>query len=76
LESFIKSIKTPRRIILLVKAGKPVDETIKSMSKYLEKDDAIIDGGNEWYLNTERRSLELEKLNIKYLGMVLILFIL
>jgi 6-phosphogluconate dehydrogenase len=47
MESFIKSLKKPRRVILLVQAGPAVDATIEKMMKYLEKDDAIIDGGNE-----------------------------
>jgi 6-phosphogluconate dehydrogenase len=54
-ESFVKSIQKPRVIIILVKAGAPVDQTIKTLSVYMEKGDCIIDGGDEWYENTERR---------------------
>ncbi|VFQ64550.1 unnamed protein product [Cuscuta campestris] len=68
-ESFVKSIQKPRVIIILVKAGSPVDQTIKTLSTYLEKGDCIIDGGNEWYENTERRSKEAEELGLLYLGM-------
>ena len=69
MESFIKSLKKPRRVILLVQAGPAVDSTIELMMKYLEKDDAIIDGGNEFYVNTERRQEECLKKGILYLGM-------
>ena len=68
-ESFVKSIQTPRVIIMLVKAGAPVDQTIKTLSVYLEKGDCIIDGGNEWYENTERREKEMTDLGLLYLGM-------
>ncbi|VFQ66613.1 unnamed protein product [Cuscuta campestris] len=68
-ESFVKSIQKPRVIIILVKAGSPVDQTIKTLSTYLEKGDCIIDGGNEWYENTERRAREAEELGLLYLGM-------
>ncbi|KAL0332176.1 UNVERIFIED_CONTAM: 6-phosphogluconate dehydrogenase, decarboxylating 2 [Sesamum calycinum] len=58
-ESFVQSIQKPRVIIMLVKAGAPVDQTIKTLSAYMEKGDCIIDGGNEWYENTERREEKL-----------------
>ncbi|KAL2906661.1 6-phosphogluconate dehydrogenase decarboxylating 1 [Bienertia sinuspersici] len=68
-ESFVNSIQKPRVIIMLVKAGSPVDATIKTLSAYLETGDCIIDGGNEWYENTERREKELESKGLLYLGM-------
>lgn len=68
-ESFVKSIQKPRVIIILVKAGSPVDQTIKTLSAHLEKGDCIIDGGNEWYENTERRAKEAEESGLLYLGM-------
>lgn len=68
-ESFVRSIQTPRVIIMLVKAGAPVDQTIKTLSAYMEKGDCIIDGGNEWYENTERREKEMSELGLLYLGM-------
>merc|ERR1719356_2179140 len=76
LEDFVASIKRPRKIIILVKAGAPVDATISSLRQFLEPGDVIIDGGNEWYENTERRQAMLlesdEKLNqpaLMYMGM-------
>jgi len=66
---FVKSIQAPRNIIILVKAGKPVDATIAALLEHLEKGDMIIDGGNEWYENTERRSAECLEKGILYMGM-------
>ncbi len=54
-ESFVHSLERPRAVIMLVQAGKPVDATIEKLCNYLEPGDLIIDGGNEWYENTERR---------------------
>uniref|UniRef100_A0A7N0UL28 6-phosphogluconate dehydrogenase, decarboxylating n=1 Tax=Kalanchoe fedtschenkoi TaxID=63787 RepID=A0A7N0UL28_KALFE len=68
-ESFVKSIQAPRVIILLVKAGPPVDATIKTLVAHMEKGDCIVDGGNEWYENTERREKELAQQGLLYLGM-------
>ena len=56
-------------VIILVQAGNPVDETIEKLSEFLEPGDTIIDGGNEWFENTERRSKELEAKGLLYLGM-------
>ncbi|KAJ4974326.1 hypothetical protein NE237_007500 [Protea cynaroides] len=68
-EAFVQSIQKPRVIIMLVKAGAPVDDTIKTLSVYMEKGDCIIDGGNEWYENTERRAAAMVDLGLQYLGM-------
>ncbi|GMH27552.1 hypothetical protein Nepgr_029395 [Nepenthes gracilis] len=68
-ESFVHSIKKPRVITMLVKAGPPVDDTIKTLSVYMEKGDCIIDGGNEWHENTERRQKATEEKGLLYLGM-------
>ncbi|KJP86903.1 6-phosphogluconate dehydrogenase (decarboxylating) [Plasmodium fragile] len=69
LEQLIKNLKKPRKIILLIKAGPAVDETIKNILKHFEKGDIIIDGGNEWYLNTERRISICEEQHVEYLAM-------
>lgn len=66
---FVLSIKRPRSVIILVKAGSPVDQTISALSDHMEPGDAIIDGGNEWYENTERRIQEVTQKGILYLGM-------
>lgn len=66
---FVLSIQRPRSIIILVKAGAPVDQTISALSKFMEPGDTIIDGGNEWYQNTERRIVEAQSKGLLYLGM-------
>ncbi|MQL87266.1 hypothetical protein Taro_019817 [Colocasia esculenta] len=66
---FVLSIARPRSVVILVKAGAPVDQTIVALSEHLEPGDAIVDGGNEWYENTERRALEAEARGLLYLGM-------
>ncbi|MQL73857.1 hypothetical protein Taro_006234 [Colocasia esculenta] len=66
---FVLSIARPRSVVILVKAGSPVDQTIAALSEHLEPGDAIVDGGNEWYENTERRAREAEARGLLYLGM-------
>jgi NAD binding domain of 6-phosphogluconate dehydrogenase len=54
---------------MLVKAGKPVDATIDGLMEHLEEGDIIIDGGNEWYENSERRMEKVADKGIRYLAM-------
>ncbi|EIV99566.1 NADP-dependent phosphogluconate dehydrogenase [Thermoanaerobacter siderophilus] len=68
-KSFVESLKRPRKIILMVKAGKPVDDVIEELLPYLDKGDLIIDGGNSYFKDTSRRIKELEEKGILYLGM-------
>jgi len=68
-EDFVKQLSKPRKIVILVMAGKPVDETIANLSQYLEAGDVIVDGGNEWFHNTLRRAKELEPKGIHFVGM-------
>ncbi|KZV31520.1 6-phosphogluconate dehydrogenase, decarboxylating 2, chloroplastic [Dorcoceras hygrometricum] len=68
-KDFVLSLKRPRSVIILVKAGAPVDQTIAALSEYMEPGDTIIDGGNEWYENTERRISEVSQKGLLYLGM-------
>ncbi len=67
-EEFVKNLKRPRRMMMMVKAGEPVSQTIKQFVPLLEPGDIIIDGGNSFYPDTERRLAELEKTGILYLG--------
>jgi len=69
LKDFVMSLERPRNVILLVKAGAPVDATIESLLTLLEPGDAIIDGGNEWYQNTEARAKMVAEKGILYMGM-------
>lgn len=66
---FVSKLKKPRVVIILVMAGKPVDETIAQLSESMEEGDVIVDGGNEWYPNTLRRAKELEPKGIHFVGM-------
>jgi 6-phosphogluconate dehydrogenase len=56
-EEFVKKLKRPRKIILMVKAGEAVDEFIEQLLPFLEKGDIIIDGGNSHFPDTVRRQL-------------------
>ena len=68
------SINTPSRMMttycaFVPQAGAPVDATIDTLLGYLEEGDAIIDGGNEWYENTERRQQKCLQKGVRYMGM-------
>ncbi|KAL6946820.1 phosphogluconate dehydrogenase (decarboxylating) gnd1 [Hanseniaspora vineae] len=63
-----ENLKRPRRIVLLVKAGKPVDLFIEQLLPYLEKGDIIIDGGNSHFPDSNRRYEELKKQGILFVG--------
>ncbi len=67
-KEFLNSLSRPRKVMLLVPAGEPVDSTIKKFLPYLDKDDIIIDGGNSHYDDTERRYKYLKEKNIKFIG--------
>ena len=69
LKDFVASLRRPRRIIMLVKAGEVVDKTIAALLPLLEKDDMIVDSGNEFFKNTERRAAELAPKGIRFFGM-------
>jgi len=66
---FVKKLSKPRKIIILVMAGKPVDDTIATLSEHLEEGDVIVDGGNEWFKNTLRRGETLAAKGIHFIGM-------
>ncbi|MDG3583502.1 NADP-dependent phosphogluconate dehydrogenase [Galbibacter pacificus] len=68
-KEFVQLIKKPRAIMLLVPAGKPVDAVIKSLLPYLEEGDIVVDGGNSYFEDTNRRVDELAAQNIHYFGM-------
>lgn len=69
LEEFVQSLERPRRILVMVKAGKPVDAVIGQLKPLLDQDDMIIDGGNSLYEDTERRTKELEATGLGFMGM-------
>src|SRR5262245_50984105 len=57
-QELVAAIKRPRKVMLLVKAGKPVDDTIAQIAPHLEKGDILIDGGNTHFPDTTRRMKE------------------
>jgi 6-phosphogluconate dehydrogenase len=69
LEEFVQSLERPRKILIMVKAGAPVDYVINDLKPLLQEGDMIIDGGNSLYTDTERRTKELESTGLRYIGM-------
>jgi len=67
-EEMVSKLKKPRRIMLMVQAGKPVDATIDSIIPHLETGDIIIDGGNSKYQDSQRRSKYLKEKGILFVG--------
>ncbi|MBS1821808.1 MAG: decarboxylating NADP(+)-dependent phosphogluconate dehydrogenase [Acidobacteria bacterium] len=67
-EELCKLLKRPRRVMLMVKAGDVVDQTIEHVLPYLEKGDIIIDGGNSLFTDTNRRTKELADKGILFIG--------
>jgi len=68
LEIFVSTLERPRRILMMVPAGKPVDMAIVSLRPHLVPGDLLIDGGNTHFLDTERRFEELAADGIIYIG--------
>lgn len=68
LDEFLAALERPRRIMIMVPAGKPVDDVISSLGNVLAVGDLLIDGGNTHFMDTERRSKELEAKGINYIG--------
>src|SRR5271168_2292487 len=66
---FVAALARPRPIIILVKAGKPVDDVIDELAPHLDKGDIIIDGGNSLFTDTNRRFHALKEKSIRFLGM-------
>lgn len=67
-EDFIATLKRPRKIMIMVKAGPPVDATIEQLLPYLDQGDVIIDGGNSYFPDSIRRSHELAEKGIFFVG--------
>ena len=68
MEDFVASLEKPRKILLMVKAGGPTDATIEQLKPLLDKGDIVIDGGNTFFRDTQRRNDELSKLGIHFIG--------
>ncbi|RLQ91127.1 NADP-dependent phosphogluconate dehydrogenase [Falsibacillus albus] len=68
IEEFVNSLEKPRKILLMVKAGAPTDATIDQLTPHLEKGDILIDGGNTFFEDTQRRNKKLSELGIHFIG--------
>ncbi|MCG2821309.1 MAG: NADP-dependent phosphogluconate dehydrogenase, partial [Candidatus Atribacteria bacterium] len=68
LEEFVNSLESPRKIILLVKQGKPIDDFILKLIPLLDKGDLIIDAGNSYFKDTIKRNKELNDLGLLFIG--------
>ncbi|NRF92736.1 NADP-dependent phosphogluconate dehydrogenase [Paenibacillus frigoriresistens] len=68
MEEFVQSLEVPRKILIMVKAGGPTDDTINQLVPYLDKGDILIDGGNAFFPDTQRRNKELAEKGIRFVG--------
>ncbi len=68
LSGFVASLSVPRKVFLMVPAGKSVDDTIGDVLPFLERGDIIMDAGNSYFMDTNRREAELNKIGINYFG--------
>ncbi|KYQ90926.1 6-phosphogluconate dehydrogenase (decarboxylating) [Tieghemostelium lacteum] len=68
MEQLVQSLKTPRRVMMMVKAGEVVDHFINQLVPLLEKGDIIIDGGNSLYTDSDRRTKDLATKGIRFIG--------
>lgn len=68
LEEFVQSLERPRKFIIMVKAGAPVDAVIDAIVPLLDKGDVVIDGGNSYFPDTERRSEALAAKGLRFMG--------
>jgi 6-phosphogluconate dehydrogenase len=68
IEELVAALERPRKVILLVKAGKPVDDFIELLIPHLAKGDIVIDGGNSYFNDTIRRAKYVESKGLRYIG--------
>src|ERR1051325_8606267 len=68
IEEFIGALKRPRKAMMMIKAGHPVDQVIGELVPLVEEGDVIIDGGNSLFTDTQRRCKDLEGRGIHYVG--------
>lgn len=69
LKDFTAALETPRRILMMVPAGAPVDAVLKDLRPLLAREDIVIDGGNSYFKDTERRAKELDQAGLSFFGM-------
>ena len=68
LDEFVAALSRPRRILMMIPAGKPVDEMIEKLRPLLAAGDVLVDGGNSWYLDTRRREAALREAGLHFAG--------
>ncbi|HYI09184.1 MAG TPA: NADP-dependent phosphogluconate dehydrogenase [Thermoanaerobaculia bacterium] len=68
LEEFVAALERPRRIMLMIKAGTPVDEMLGKLLPLLEEGDVVIDGGNSWFKDTQLRAARLLQHKLHFVG--------
>jgi 6-phosphogluconate dehydrogenase len=68
IENFVASLEIPRKILMMVKAGETTDDVIQSLVPHLQPGDVIIDGGNTFFRDTNRRTAELQEFGIHFIG--------
>ena len=67
-EEFVQALEKPRRILIMVKAGQATDDTINQLVPHLDQGDILIDGGNAYFPDTQRRNKELEAKGFRFIG--------
>ncbi len=67
-EQFVQSLETPRKILIMVKAGQPTDDTINQLVPHLSQGDILIDGGNAYFPDTQRRNKDLQAQGFRFIG--------
>jgi len=69
LKEFVADLETPRRILMMVPAGAPVDSVLRDLRPFLSREDIVIDGGNSYFKDTERRAKDLDSAGLRFFGM-------
>ena len=68
LAEFVQALERPRRIMMMIKAGSPVDQTLDKLLPLLEPGDVVIDGGNSWFKDTQQRAARLLEHQLHFVG--------
>lgn len=68
IEEFVQSLEKPRKILIMVKAGQPTDDTINQLVPFLDQGDILIDGGNAYFPDTQRRNKDLQAQGFRFIG--------
>ena len=68
LQDFVRALERPRRIMMLIKAGAPVDQMLDRLQPMLEEGDVVIDGGNSWFKDTQARTARLADTKLHFVG--------